>query len=77
MTNEKFKAWYQTLPLYTEGMEIRCPLHNSDGTVIDEDDIKGCGSTDLEWDDDVYDCNECGIFFADYAAEPPHQRCKK
>ncbi len=68
---------YIQLPVYTPGMEVRCPTHNMDGTPIDDNDVKGCGSTHVGWDGDVYDCYDCGVFFSDYAAEPPHQRVEQ
>lgn len=67
---------YLTLPLYKSGMEVRCPTHNLDGSEIKDDDVKGCGSLNVSYDGDVYDCHDCGIFFSDYAANPPH-RCRE
>jgi hypothetical protein len=71
---ERHQAWLATLPEYAPGMVVRCPLHNADGTPISDGDVKGCGSTNVTWDGEVYDCNDCCIFFASYAADPPHQR---
>lgn len=71
---EKHNAYVASLPMYTEGMTVRCPTHNADGSPIANDDVQGCGSTNLVWDGEVYDCLECGIFFAPYAANPIHQR---
>jgi len=66
-----------SLPLFTPGMEVRCPTHNADGSPIDDDDVKGCGSTNVVWDGlEMYDCLDCGIFFAPYAANPVHQRAR-
>lgn len=65
---------YCALPAYHPGMVVRCPTRNSDGTPIDPDDVMGCGSADVAWSDDDYDCGACGIFFSDYAADPPHRR---
>lgn len=69
----KFRR-YLLLPEYSPGMTVRCATHNPDGTTIDEDDIPGCGSDVVDYDGDVYDCLACGIFFSDYAADPPHRR---
>lgn len=74
-------AWYDSLPLYTKKMKVRCPTHTTrvteNGDVvrepIPEDDLPGCGSRNLSFSD-VYDCCDCGIFFSDYAADPPHRR---
>lgn len=66
--------WYLELPEYHEGMVVKCPIRNRDGTPIDEDDIRGCGSTSVGFAGDVYDCYECGIDFSDHAADPPHRR---
>lgn len=71
---QKRNPWYAELPEYREGMEVRCPVKNTDGTAIEDHDIPGCGSSDVSWGGDVYDCHECGIFFSDYAADPPHRR---
>jgi len=74
---EKRFRWYMDLPAFHPGMEIRCPMRNSDGTEIDDDDIPGCGSRNVSYDGDVYDCFDCSIFFCDYAADPPHRRDKE
>lgn len=65
---------YRTLPRYEPGTVVRCPTRNTDGTPIGDDDVPGCGSDNVVWSGDVYDCRECGIFFNDYAADPPHRR---
>ncbi len=70
----EWAARYKALPAYTPGMAVRCPTKNGDGSEIDPDDIPGCGSADVEYAGDVYDCYACGIFFSDYAADPPHRR---
>lgn len=64
------------LPPFAEGMTVRCPTRNLDGTEIDADDVRGCGSANVGWDDreGLYDCFDCGIFFTPYAADPPHRR---
>jgi hypothetical protein len=51
---------YLTLPAYTPALKVRCP---------------GCGRANPSWDDAtcVYDCR-AGCMFADYQADPPHQR---
>ena len=67
-------AFYITLPAWEEGMTVRCPTRNMDGTECDPDDVPGCGSKEVSWGGDAYDCHECGIFFGSYAADPPHQR---
>lgn len=67
-------AFYVTLPAWHKRMKVRCPTKNMDGTECDEDDIPGCGSKKVSWSGDCYDCHECGLFFSDYAADPPHQR---
>ena len=66
--------WYAALPPHSPSMVVRCPTHNLNGTECDPDDIPGCGSEDVGWSGDVYDCYACGIFFSDYAADPPHRR---
>jgi hypothetical protein len=71
---EKWWDWYESLPAYHADMEVRCPTKNSDGTPIAADDNPGCGSEDVPWDGDVYDCCNCGIFLCDYTAQPPHRR---
>lgn len=71
------RAFVATLPPYNPDMRVRCPLKNSDGTDIAPDDVRGCGSDNVSWDGfECYDCHACGIFFAPYAAEPPHQRIR-
>lgn len=65
---------YLVLQEHRPDMVVRCPVLNRDGTPIDEDDVKGCGSSHLSFDGEVYDCLDCGIFFAPYAADPPHRR---
>jgi hypothetical protein len=67
-------ALYVKLPHYHEGMAVRCPTKNLDGSDIAPDDVRGCGSERVTWDGEMYDCKECSIFFNDYAADPPHQR---
>jgi hypothetical protein len=67
-------AEYLELPVYTPGMVVRCPTRNRDGSPIDADNIRGCGGAAVGYDGDVYDCYDCGIFFSDYAADPPHRR---
>lgn len=63
------------LPPYLPGMAVRCPTHHPDGRPIADSDIPGCGSADVGWDgSEMYDCYECGIFFAPFAADPPHRR---
>lgn len=57
-------AIYVTLPKYPLGVPVRCPTKNLDGTDCDPDDIPGCGSDQVEWSGDVYDCHECGIFLS-------------
>lgn len=66
--------WYKSLPKYTRTMKVRCPTKNADGSEISKDDVRGCGSTNVVYGEGVYDCNRCGIFFSDYAANPPHRR---
>lgn len=66
---------YVQLPIYHDQMTVRCPTRNRDGSEIAEGDLRGCGSTNVHYDGDVYDCYDCGIFFSDYAADPPHRRC--
>ena len=67
-------ARYVELPPWTPEMVVRCPVRNLDGTAIADDDVKGCGSDNVAYDHEVYDCLDCGIFFADFAADPPHRR---
>ena len=65
------------LPAWTLGLTVRCPTRNPDGTLIHPDDVCGCGSTNLDWgqnEEHLYDCLDCGIWFPDYAADPPHRR---
>ena len=33
--------------------------------------IVGCGSTNIEWDGEVWDCLDCGMFFTTEAGTPP------
>lgn len=66
--------WYDQLPAYSPDMAVRCPTKNRDGTEIADDDVRGCGGTNLLWTGEDYDCLDCAIFFADFAAEPPHRR---
>jgi hypothetical protein len=73
---QAFVDWYDSLPKYTPGMTVACPTHYSDGEPIAANDIRGCGSTNTHYDGDVYDCYDCGIYFSDYAANPPHQRAR-
>ena len=43
---------------------VVCPDSTEGHTII------GCGSTNVEWDGvDVFDCLDCGIFFAPSAAK--------
>lgn len=44
--------------------EVRCPIG------VEGDQIRGCGSSNVTWDDSdgVYDCRDCGIWFV---AEKP------
>lgn len=65
-------AKYEQLPEFAAGMVVRCPTKNLDGTPATK--ICGCGSTNVAWAGDVYDCFDCGIFFTDFAADPPHRR---
>jgi ribosomal protein L37AE/L43A len=67
-------AIYKTLSEFHEGMTIRCPFKNLEGSTIEENDCPGCGSDRVAWSGSGYDCLECGIFFADYAADPPRRR---
>lgn len=67
--------WYHNLPLFSSGMVIRCPTKNRDDTPIRPEDVPGCGSQSVTLSEDgVYDCLDCGIFFSDFAADPPHRR---
>lgn len=66
-----FELW-AALPLWTPDMAVKCPTKNMDGTPAE--DICGCGSAEVTWDGEVYDCRHCGIFFEDFAADPPHRR---
>jgi len=63
---------YQSLLEYQPGMLVRCPTKNIDGSEAEE--CRGCGSNNVKWDGDVYDCLNCGIFFSCWAADPPHRR---
>lgn len=65
---------YMRLPEYVAGLCVRCPTKNIDGSPCSLADIPGCGSANVAFDGDVYDCLDCGIFFSDYAADPPHRR---
>lgn len=65
-------VFYESLPLYEPGMKVRCPTKNWDGTEAES--CRGCGSENVDWNGDCYDCYDCGIFFSDYAADPPHRR---
>lgn len=67
-------AKYLTLLAYVEGMVVKCPTTDMDGKPLAADATVGCGSTNVVYDGEVYDCLDCGIFFSDYAADPPHQR---
>lgn len=67
-------ARYLQLPQYSCEMVVRCPTRLESGQLIPDSQLPGCGSHDVVWSGDVYDCNTCGLFFADYAADPPHQR---
>lgn len=72
--------WYEGLPPFDSKTVVRCPTHNRDGSPIDEDDVPGCGSTNVIWNqggEALYDCCECGIFFHDFAANPPHRRAHR
>jgi hypothetical protein len=72
---EWHNAYVASLPPYEKGMTVRCPTRNADGSPIAEDDTRGCGSENVTWDGmEMYDCHDCGIFFAPYAADPIHQR---
>lgn len=67
--------WYSELPVLPAGAPVRCPTRNPDGSEIARNDVRGCGSTNVSWDGtELYDCHDCGIFFTDYAADPPHRR---
>jgi hypothetical protein len=57
-------------------MAVRCATKYPDGRPIPDDDVTGCGSDNVSWSGDCYDCHDCGIFFSDYAADPPHRRAK-
>ena len=74
---EQNGVWYNALPPYVPGMVVKCPVTNRDGTPIAPDDVMGCGSANTGWTGEDYDCHECGIFFASYAADPPHRREKE
>lgn len=70
--------WYDSLPAYEPDMAVWCPHRNSDGTLIDAEDIPGCRSDQVVWSGDCYyDCLACGIFFSDFAANPPHRRSEE
>jgi len=70
----KENPWYNDLPEYAEvAKPIRCPTHDRNGNPLGKDDIPGCGSTNVAYAGDVYDCHDCGIFFSCYAANPPHK----
>lgn len=72
MMSEADKAAYDKLPVRTADMVIRCPTTEPDGSPCQS--IPGCGSCNvLLSDDGMYDCCDCGIFFEDYAADPPHR----
>lgn len=73
-TREFIKAFREALPPLCPQFVVRCPTKNLDGSPIDENDIQGCGSPNVVWSGDVYDCLDCGIFFCDFAANPPHRR---
>ncbi len=70
--------WYEGLTAYRRRMRVRCPSHtvNEKGerVPIPEEDVPGCGSRNVSWDGEVYDCHECGLFFSPYSADPPHFR---
>ncbi len=53
-----------------EKIELRCPTKPTAG-IPPEDDILGCGSTNLSGPDSegLYDCLECGIWFPRKEAE--------
>lgn len=71
----RHQEYISQFPLYTPDLVVRCPTENADGTPIDKDDVLGCGSANVTWDGrECYDCQSCGIFFAPYAADPPHRR---
>lgn len=62
-------------PEFSREMIVKCPMRNQDGSEIAADDIPGCGSNNVVWDGvECYDCVDCGIFFAPWAADPPHRR---
>lgn len=74
MTRKEFR---KSLPPYSADMVVRCPTKNADGSPIADDDLPGCGSANVSWSGDCYDCCDCGIFFSDYAADPPHRRTRE
>lgn len=71
------RSYYESLPAHTPELVVRCPTHYRDGRAIPKNELPGCGSTNVTWDGDVYDCYDCGIFFSDYAADPPHRQWKE
>lgn len=71
--NPRHHAFYVTLPLRNSSRGVRCPAPQK-GKEARPEDIWGCGSKNIAYDGDVYDCFDCSIFFGDYAADPPHQR---
>lgn len=70
----KHQEFINSLPVFRQDLKVRCPVRNHDGSTIDDQNIPGCGSDHVVWSGDVYDCLDCGIFFAAWAADPPHRR---
>lgn len=67
-------AFRESLPEFQEAQIVSCPVQSPDGSLIADSETCGCGSENVVWSGDMYDCLDCGIFFADYAANPPHRR---
>ena len=50
---------------------LRCPDWDDPTIASDEDRLTGCGSTNILWDGEVWDCLDCGLFFTTEAGTPP------
>jgi len=50
---------------------LRCPNWPDHVTSTLDAAINGCGSTNIKWDDEVWDCLDCGLFFTTEAGTPP------
>jgi acetyltransferase-like isoleucine patch superfamily enzyme len=73
---EKWWAWYKSLPHVSElKVKVRCPGRKFLGKKRSlTDHCVGCDGENVTWGGDMYDCRDCGIFFSDHAANPPHRR---